>query len=188
MVLCFFSIRKSLETPTLSLEYFLYRLQCKTPVYFLLKPLAFEGAFQAFSILVYECSLGPKVLIMIIEILREKWCKQNLGTDYNITTLIRYRCTLPAYIRFKGVYYMQISEFPRTVNFLIWENEHIMTLNICHYRYKSCFSAMYYRYFLCWASDTIFFLRVQVITEDDVYMFWFFRTGHAPSTRTCSVW
>lgn len=150
-----FSIRKSLETPTLSLEYFLYRLQCKTPVYFLLKPLAFEGAFQAFSILVYECSLGPKVLIMIIEILRKKCWKQNFGTDYNITTSIRYRCTLPAYIRFKGVYYMHISEFPRTVNFLIWENGHIMTLNICHYRYKSCFSAMYHRYFLCWASDLI---------------------------------
>lgn len=29
-----FPIRKSLETQTLSLEYFLYRLQCKTPVYF----------------------------------------------------------------------------------------------------------------------------------------------------------
>lgn len=103
--------------------------------YFLwvLIPLAFEGAFQAFFILVYECSLGPKVL-MTIEILRKKCWKQNLGTDYNITTSIRYRCTLPAYIRFKGVYYMHISEFPRTVNFLIWENEHMMTLKICHYR------------------------------------------------------
>lgn len=144
--------------------------------------------FKLLFILVYECSLGPKVLIMIIEILRKQCWKQNFGTHYNITTLIRYRCTLPAYIRFKGVYYMHISEFPRTVNFLIWENEHIMTLNICHYRYKSCFSAMYYRYFLCWASDIIFFLRVQVITEDDGLMFRVFRTGHAPSTRTCSVW
>lgn len=159
-----FSIRKSLETPTLSLEYFLYRLQCKTPVYFyflFLMSIKTSGVWgsvsSSFSILVYECSLGPKVLIMIIEILRKQCWKQNFGThnDYNITTLIRYRCTLPAYIRFKGVYYMQISEFPRTVNFLIWENEHIMTLNICHYRYKSCFSAMYYRYFLCWASDLI---------------------------------
>lgn len=75
--------------------------------------------FKLFFILVYECSLGPKVLIMITEILRKKCWKENLGTYYNITTSIRYRCTLPAYIRFKGVYYMHISEFPRTVNFLI---------------------------------------------------------------------